>query len=85
MTYATQQMMAIWASLMFFGQNPGQMAVEQAWFQAGTLGYQMSNPNYAGAIKFAVAGDSACSSDTLTNFSTPTGTWFYTSQQVYSH
>jgi hypothetical protein len=81
--FETDNIMALWSSMMFFGQNGSPMPIQNAWFQAAIQGYQLDKPNYTGVIKFAVAGDSACSGDTLTSNSAPTGTWFYNSQQVY--
>jgi Family of unknown function (DUF6345) len=75
---------ALWAQYMLFGKTAGSpMTIQAAWYQGATDAYQRSGVNYGATITFAVAGDAACQNDSLQANSSPTGTQFYSSQQVY--
>jgi hypothetical protein len=63
--------------------NSTPMTIPNAWITAATDAYHQSQYNYGITMKFAVAGDSACTADTVRTNSTPTGTWTYSSTQVY--
>jgi hypothetical protein len=74
-----------WAAYMQHGIKNGTygpLTIQNAWYQAAAYAYQNSGPTYP-TIVFAVAGDAACLGDSLQTNSTPSGTWTYTTQQVY--
>jgi hypothetical protein len=84
--YADPNILAYWARYMAFGQstNYNPMTIRSAWYQAAHYAYQLSGVHYAiSPLTFAVAGDSACHDDMLQTNYTPTGSWFYDTQQVY--
>lgn len=87
-SYASATLLQNWAQNMIIGTNSffsgmgfTPMTVKAAWFQAAQTAYQGSS--FPSAVSFAVAGDTACQSDTLQSYSTPGGSWTYTSQQVW--
>jgi hypothetical protein len=77
-----------WAKYISYGTstNAGSsspLTIRSAWYQAAHDAYH--NVAFPGGttISYAVAGDSACHDDTVQTNATPTGTWFYDSQQVF--
>jgi len=74
-----------WAKYMNFGTstNYSPLTVRAAWYQAATDAYGNSTLPSGLTMTFAVAGDSACLSDSLQTNSTPGGSWSYGTQQVY--
>ena len=73
-----------WAKYMTVGKtNNAPMTVETAWFTGIHDAYAESGFNYTNAMKLASSGDSACRTDTLSTSSSPGGSSFYNSQQVW--
>lgn len=59
------------------------LPIGTAWFQAAYDAYHSVSFPSGTTITYAVAGDSACQNDTLQTNSTPAGSWFYTTKQVF--
>jgi hypothetical protein len=79
-------LLAFWAQYMAYGNstNYSPMTIQNAWYQAAKYVYANTGQSYP-TIVLAVAGDEACIDDMLqtqTN-SIPSGTWTYSTQQVY--
>jgi hypothetical protein len=78
-----------WAKYINFGTGTNAasfspLTVRAAWYQAAKDAYHnVAFPAGTPAISYAVAGDSACHDDTLQTNSTPGGSWFYDSTQVW--
>lgn len=73
---------AYFAKYMTVGQtanNP--TTIRAAWYAAARKAY--AGEGYSAPITFAVAGDDSCQNDSLQNSSTPSGTPYYDSNQVY--
>ena len=83
--YTDDHIMELWAKYMTKGKgtNATPMTIKNAWVTGATDAYHQSKFNYPITMKFAVAGDSSCTSDTLSSSSTPGGSWTYSSTQVY--
>lgn len=86
--YTSPTILQYWAQDMIVGTNNpfagggfAPLTIKTAWFQAAENAYQ--GGSYGNTIVFAVAGDSACQNDTLQSYSSPGGTWTYSSQQVW--
>jgi hypothetical protein len=80
--------MAYWADQMFGLPAPNPVAplsVRAAWYAGARKAYLLPTIDLppGTVITFAVAGDAACKDDTLQTNSSPTGTAFYDSNQVY--
>jgi hypothetical protein len=74
----------LWAKYMTSGQTPqSPMTIQNAWFEAAHDAYAATTFNYTNAMVLAVAGDSACQNDLLQTNSTPTGSPYYATQQVW--
>ncbi|MGH7989795.1 MAG: DUF6345 domain-containing protein [Limisphaerales bacterium] len=88
-SYADPNIEAYWAKYMnygtsflfFFHSSP--LTIKAAWYQAAKDAYKNSGIPTSPAVKFAVAGDTSCMSDSLQSYSNPGGTWGYDSEQVY--
>ena len=61
------------------------MTIQDAWFAAAQDAYAETGYNYTDPIFYAATGDAACQDDMLQTNSTPTGSPFYTSLQVWPH
>ena len=73
-----------WAQYMTKGKGTNApMQITDAWINAAKDAYKQTGFNYTNAMKFAYAGDTSCTSDTLSSTNTPGGTWTYSSQQVW--
>jgi len=82
LVYTDNHIMELWAQYMAKGKGTNApMTIKNAWITAATDAYHQNS--YPITMKFAVAGDSACGNDSLATNSAPTGTWTYTSTQVY--
>lgn len=82
--YTSSTFGSYWAKYMNYGvTNYSPLTVRSAWYQAAKDAYHNIPFPSGTTISYAVAGDSACHDDTLQTNSTPTGSWFYDSQQVY--
>lgn len=82
--YTDNHIAELWAQYMAKGTNGTPMTIRQAWYQAAKDAYHQSSQNYGITVKFVVAGDTACSDDSVTSNSSPSGVWFYdTPVQVY--
>jgi hypothetical protein len=83
--YTDNHIMQLWAQYMTKGRgtNTTPLTIGSAWTTAANDAYHQSKYNYPITMKFAVAGDSACTSDTLSSTTTPGGSWTYNSTQVY--
>lgn len=77
--FVNDNMMKYWAKYM---TRTNAMTIKDAWVQSGkdafTNGY-----NYNVTMRLAVAGDTACQSDKLSSTTTPSGSAFYSSTQVF--
>ena len=65
------------------GTSPTPMTIQNAWYQAAYDAYHGASIPNGTTIIYAVAGDNACQNDTLQTNSTPGGSWFYETKQVY--
>jgi hypothetical protein len=82
--YTDDHIMELWAKYMTKGKGTNApMTIKNAWINGAIDAYHQSKFNYPITMKFAVAGDSSCTSDTLSSSSTPGGSWTYSSTQVY--
>jgi hypothetical protein len=83
--YTDDHIMQLWAQYMTKGKgtNTSPMTIKTAWITAAQDAYAQTGFPYANTMKFAVANDTSCTSDTLNTNSAPGGTWTYTSQQVW--
>lgn len=73
-----------WAKYMTVGKTNGSpMTVETAWFTGVHDAYAETGFSYTNTMKMASSGDSACRTDTLKTNSSPGGTSFYNSLQVW--
>jgi len=84
-TYDCDYLASEWAKDMTIGPDSGQpiMTVESAWYAGSQTAYKESGYKFATTIIFADGGDANCRGDYLQTNSSPTGTYFYHSQQVY--
>jgi hypothetical protein len=83
--WTDDHIMEKWAQYMTKGKGTNApMMIKNAWLTAAKDAYAQSGFNYTNAIRFSYAGDTACTSDTLTTTnSTPGGTWTYHAEQVW--
>jgi len=82
--YTDDHIMELWAKYMTKGRGTNApMTIKDAWVNSASDAYHQTRFNYPITMKFAVAGDSSCISDTLNSTSTPGGSWAYSSTQVY--
>ncbi len=78
-----------WGKYMNYGTSTNitgaasPLSVRSAWYSAAQAAYKRASFPSGTTVNFAVAGDSACHDDMIRSNSTPGGTWFYESQQVY--
>jgi hypothetical protein len=84
-SYSNPNIEAFWAKYMNHGTstNYSPLTIRAAWYQAAKDAYKNSGIPTSPAVKFAVAGDTSCMSDSLQSYYTPGGSWGYDSQQVY--
>ena len=84
-SYADPNIEAFWAKYMNYGtaNTYSPLTIRAAWYQAAKDAYKNSGIPTSPAVKFAVAGDNSCMSDSLQSYYTPGGSWGYDSQQVY--
>jgi len=73
-----------WAKYVTVGKtNTPPMTVESAWYASARDAYAETRYAYTNTMRFSAAGDPACRTDTLQNYSTPSGNYFYNSTQVW--
>lgn len=59
------------------------MKIKDAWINAAKDAYAQSGFNYTNAMRFAYAGDTSCTDDTLSSTTTPGGSWTYHAEQIW--
>ncbi len=80
--YSDSHLLGYFAKYMTVGQTANNPAtIRAAWYAAARKAY--AGEGYSAPITFATAGDDACQNDSLQNSSTPSGTPYYDSNQVY--
>ena len=68
---------------MTVGTNGTPMMIQKAWIQGAHDAYLETHFTYTNTMNFAASGDAACQNDMLQTNSTPGGSSFYNSQQVW--
>jgi hypothetical protein len=80
--YTDSHLLGYWAKFMTVGQTANSpMTIRAAWYTAARKAY--AGEGYSAPIIMAVAGDDACQNDSLQNNTSPSGTPYYDSNQVY--
>jgi hypothetical protein len=84
-TYSEEHCESYWAKYMTKGKgtNAVPMTIRAAWYQGQRDAFAEGGYTYGNNIIMATAGDSACENDTLQSSSTPGGSGFYESNQVW--
>jgi hypothetical protein len=59
------------------------LTIRLAWYQAARDAFHNVPFPSGTVINYSVAGDNACHDDTLQTNSSPAGTWFFDTQQVF--
>jgi len=74
-----------WAEYITTGPDVGQppMAIESAWYAGARAAYTETGYSYSNTMFFSASGDANCRSDFLQTNSSPSGTFFYNSVQVW--